>query len=186
MKKWITIVAVVVVLSVSLKTTAFEDGFTDEQVALAKICLHEAGWHHFYNDCVAIHQVLTWRTKYVFKKGMLYTMEQYSTKVFDKDRTDHRGFIPHLTASLEQPHNWPSNLKWDTNYKYKWKRVLKTAKHIALRSPRGCSHTPRHWGNLDDLNSSKRRWHDKISSGEWAITDCGDTKNYFLHKVRKE
>lgn len=182
MKKYAGFLGVAALLTVAV-ASASVDEYTEEEIAFAKICVHEAGWHDNHRDCAAIHQVLRWRTRVLFKQGLLHTMHKYSDHVFNENRTGHRAFIAHLTGTLEKPEKWPSHLNWETKYKHRWKRALASSRRISKRKPRVCKNVPRHWGNRQDLD--ERGWWPKIQRGEWAITDCGDTKNYFLHRVKK-
>lgn len=147
------------------------------QLALARICVSEAGFQTETNDCAAIHQVLKGRKG---RGSLLRIMRLYSSRTFDRERTDKRRWIAFLNPRGMEPKGWPERTAAGTphpewrHYRDLW---MDMQEHVAdvvsgeVSSP--CSKEPDHWGSRYgiDLRRAKR--------AGWKEVDCGETLNAF-------
>lgn len=148
---------------------------TDSAVALARVCWHEADGNR--DDCLAIAEVLRRVGRGDLARGAI----RYSSRVFDRTRTDSRGHVAHLDRSHAEtgaapPPAWPHEARlWWPRARQRWAATLALADDIVAgraRAPDGCR--PHHWGCPDcgDREIAIRR-------GWLLVVSCGQTRNDF-------
>jgi hypothetical protein len=152
------------------------------QLALARICVSEAGFQVKTNDCAAIYRVLKGR-----KNGgpLLRIMRRYSTNAFDRSRTDRRRWVAWLNSPGHKPKGWPQRTKRDTphppwsSFRPLWFDVYEHAGAILrgeVESP--CDKPPDHWGGRFGIDLRRAR------AAGWEEVDCGNTLNAFWRVPR--
>jgi hypothetical protein len=155
--------------------------YSHDAVTLARICVSEAGFAET-DDCHAIYEVLAFRAEHIFNSSFEAAARRYSPSVFNLRPRRGRHWIPFLRGDLRRPQRWQRAIDWEGDYRERWKAVLDRAEAIvsgAVASP--CQDVPQHWGCDSDLRIN--RWWPRIREGSWAITECGNVLNKFLHRV---
>ena len=150
-----------------------------EQLALARICAGEANLQLETNDCGAIYQVLTRRAE---KRGRTFmqTARAYSTKHFDRERTDKRRWVAHLNLGGWKPDGWPQRLPW-AKHAPRWDEILDYAGGLLRGTyPAPCAFAPDDWGNDGDLKRYRKYYPD------FERVDCGYTLNHFVRRYPSE
>lgn len=139
-------------------------------VALARVCVAEAGWDVTSGDCAAIVHLLERRAD---AQGIPVRRmaELYASRHFDPERTDRRRWIVGLTIEARRPAGWPSGVPWRA-FRPAW---LSTIAHVdAVRRGDVADPCPGadHWGGpMDD--------HRAIHAG-WERVECAaETRNRF-------
>ena len=142
------------------------------RLALAKICVSEAGFQVTTNDCALIYQAIKTRSRtHQITLGM---MRSYSPAVFNEQRTDARRWIAYLNASFTEPEHWSETVivPWGAR-REAWKAVYEYAGNLIRTRPANpCDVRIDHWG----AKGFKREEH--LEAG-WTIVQCGTTKNEF-------
>lgn len=140
--------------------------------ALARVCVAEAGWETSTGDCAAIVHLLVRRAE----RRELSTRRMaalYSSRHFDRERTDARRWIVGLDARAERPAGWPARLPWP-RYREDWLAALEHVR-AALRGDVAdpCRGEADHWGAPygGDL--------ERATAAGWVRLDCGETRNAF-------
>lgn len=142
------------------------------RLALAKICVSEAGFQTSTNDCALIFQTLKTRSR--MHQVSLGMMRSYSPDVFNKNRTDARRWVPYLNARFAEPEHWSETVRvpW-TARSEAWHAVYNLASELIRTNPANtCGVRIDHWG----AKHFRRRQH--LAEG-WTIVECGVTKNAF-------
>lgn len=150
---------------------------------LAQACVSELGWDGTAEECAAIHDVWENRARYT---GLTYRQmaRAYSTRVFQRSRTDARRWIAWLHPDGRQPRGWPSAVAWE-GIRPKWVRwlAIATAIHNGQITHK-CDGEPGHWGSryhpIDRARAARA-----IRAGRWARLDCGPTANAFFRVLRR-
>lgn len=142
------------------------------RLALARICISEAGFQTTTNDCALIYQAIKTRSRtHQITLGM---MKSYSPGVFNKHRTDERRWIPYLNANFTEPEHWNETVMvpWGAR-RSAFIAVYNLAAELIRTNPANpCGVRIDHWG----AKRFKRRQH--LAEG-WTIVQCGNTKNTF-------
>lgn len=153
------------------------------QLALARICVSEAGFQVETPDCAAIHRVLVERRG---RGSLLRIMRLYSDSTFDREREDRRRWIAWLHPSGKKPRGWPEETTKGTphpswkGYRSQWLAVYEHAGAILrgeVEPP--CERAPHHWGMRGGIDLENAR------EGGWNEVDCGDTMNAFWRVPRR-
>jgi len=144
------------------------DSYTSEQVALARICVSEAGWE-IGDDCGSILSVLRSRSERM-RIPLMQAMRAYSSRTFDRSRTDSRRWIAELSGN-----GFPRGLA--ARHQSKWRQLLDHAGELLANPASTCD--VHHWGSNhgNDLARALR--------AGWTRVDCGDTKNAFWNMARE-
>lgn len=156
-------------------------------LALARVCASEIGLTGDPEECAAIYAVLASRAE---RNGLSVRAmaHAYSTRVFDRDRTDRRAWIAHLRPDGREPAGWPRTVvvgpegsgpsqvrggpAW-SRYRDRWLALIDAAGAIVrgeIASP--CAGPVDHWGARHgvDLERARRAgWTEvecRLSSGE--------------------
>ncbi len=176
--------ALTAVLAVSLlgplETHAAAPSYSPEAIALARVCVSEAGWT-YSGDCAAIHAVLSFHAARR-EMSFLQFARRYSERVFDRQRQDSRRWIAWLSPTFERPRGWPARvLAWERGAEL-WRERLDHAEGIIRGEVApACDRTPHHWGARYGIDRS--RAERAIEEGRWQVVDCGETRNAF-YRVR--
>lgn len=141
-------------------------------LALTRICISEAGFQTTTNDCRLIYHAL--RNRSSTGEVTLGIMRAYSTKTFNKNRTDRRRWIAHLNHSAARP------IGWEGNISLPWSRrrdgYIEVYNHVYdllhTRPENPCDIPIDHWG----ARGFRRR---RLLSLGWTIVQCGETLNDF-------
>ncbi len=163
-----------------ITTHASSPTFSPEAIALARVCVSEAGWT-YDGDCAAIHAVLSF---HAIRRDMTFLefARRYSERVFNRRRSDSRRWIAWLSPTFERPRGWPGRvLTWERGAEL-WRARLEHAEEIVRGevSP-SCDRTPHHWGARYGVDRSRAQR--AIDEGRWQVVNCGDTRNAF-YRVR--
>ena len=141
-------------------------------LALARICVSEAGFTLRTRDCELIYHVLLARSG--TGKLEMGTMRAYCKKSFNKGRTDRHRWVAHLNQAGGEPRGWAetTTVPWSRR-RSAWLRVLEHTRDLIRRRPENpCGDRLDHWGS----KGFRRRRH--LRNG-WRIVDCGETLNEF-------
>lgn len=161
--------------------------YTEHELALAQICVHEAGWNDAgERDCAAINAAITNRARNTGRTWMAQA-HAYATRVFDRERRDRRAWVAWLRADGGRPtHRYPySEAQWSEGHRPKWMARLALARQILSgRITHQCDGEPEHWGGRH-VRIDQRRAESAIRRGVWRRLDCGDTRNDFFAVNRR-
>lgn len=141
-------------------------------LALARICVSEAGFTLRTRDCELIYHVLLTRSGTGELK--MSTMRAYCKKSFNKGRSDSHRWVAHLNSTGREPQGWSetTTVPWSRR-RAAWMRVLEHTRSLIRRRPENpCGDRLDHWGS----KGFRRRRH--LRNG-WRIVDCGETLNEF-------
>jgi hypothetical protein len=170
--------ALMVALLLGSHRTAFASPYSTDAIALARVCVSEAGWT-YDGDCPAIYEVLKFHAQH---RGISFVQfaRAYSDRVFDRRRSDRRRWIAWLSPTFERPRGWPSRvLTWERGAEL-WRERLDHAEGIIrgdVEQP--CQKTPHHWGARYGVD--RTRAERAIEEGRWEVVNCGHTRNAFYH-----
>lgn len=142
------------------------------QLALARICVSEAGFQTRTNDCTLIYHAL--RTRSSTGDITMGIMRAYSGRTFDRSRTDSHRWIPHLDHNFREPHGWRETvtIPWSTR-RGGFIEVYNHAGNLIRSRPENtCGIRIDHWG----APGFRRELH--LSNG-WQLVECGETLNDF-------
>lgn len=141
-------------------------------MALARVCLSEAGWEPG-DDCAGILAVLRSRQATLGTRSLASMAHTYSGKVFRRDRTDARAWIAWVEDSESVPKHWPMNVSWPA-HREKWAAIVELA-GVLIDQPSECDAD--HWGGRFAADMAR-----PLREG-WIEVDCsrGDepTRNAF-------
>lgn len=140
------------------------------QLALAKICVNEAGLQ-LTDDCAAIAEVL--RARSSVGRVTMGIMRAYSGGVFDPARSDSRAWVSYLNPQGRKPQHWPENASWG-RLRATWLAIYHRAGQI-LRGEitSQCVEPVDHWGGDMDTEAFVAYYPNA------RIIDCGNTENNF-------
>lgn len=146
-------------------------------LALTRVCISESGFQISTNDCTLIYHAL--RNRSSTGEVTLGIMRAYSTKTFNKNRTDSRRWIAHLNHQARQPEGWQENISipWSrrrAGYIEVYNHVYNLL-HTRPESP--CPINVDHWG----ARGFRRR---RLLNLGWQIVNCGETLNDFWNVPR--
>lgn len=136
------------------------------RLALATICVSEAGFQIATNDCLFIYLALKERSR--THRITLGMMKSYSKSSFNKHRTDARRWIPYLNANFTEPEHWNETVMvpWASRRRA-FIEVYNLAAKLIRTNPRNpCGVRIDHWG----ATGFKRR--QRLAEG-WTLVQCG-------------
>lgn len=141
-------------------------------LALTRVCISEAGFQTITNDCTLMYHAL--RNRSSTGEVTLGILRAYSTKTFNKNRTDSRRWIAHLNHAARRPEGWQENISvpWSSRrqgYIEVYNHVYNLL-HTRPESP--CNIPIDHWG----ARGFRRR---RLLNLGWTIVQCGETLNDF-------
>ena len=142
------------------------------QLALARICVSEAGFQLRTRDCELIYHVL--RTRSRSGELTIGIMRAYASKSFNRQRTDSHRWVAHLTHTFSEPRGWneTTSLPWSRR-RTLFRAVYEFAGALIRERPENpCPIRLDHWG----APHFRRRQH--LQNG-WRIVECGETLNTF-------
>ena len=148
------------------------------QLALARICVSEAGFQLRTRDCEFIYHVL--RTRGRTGELELGTMRAYCKKSFNRLRTDDRRWVAHLTHTFTEPRGWreTTTLHWDRRRR-SFQEVYEFAGRIIIERPDNpCELRLDHWG-------ARGFRHRLLLRRGWRTVECGPTLNTFWSIPRR-
>ena len=142
------------------------------QLALARICVSEAGFQIRTRDCELIYHVLRSRSR----SGELTIgiMRAYASKSFDRLRTDSHRWVAYLNHTFSEPRGWDetTSIPWSRR-RDAFRDVYERAGQLIRERPvNPCPDRLDHWG----APHFRRRQH--LQNG-WKIVECGETLNTF-------
>lgn len=154
-------------------------------LALARICASEVGLRGSYEECAAIVAVLRDRAA---RNGwtLLGAARRYSTNVFNRERTDDRAWVAHLTPDGRQPAGWPTSvvvhrggrevvrrhLPWSA-YRDSWLRLYAAVRQILRGEIQpDCAQPPHHWGCRTCGDSERALSHGWGEVACWVAAPC--------------
>lgn len=145
------------------------------QLALARVCVSEAGFQTRSNDCTLIYHVLRGRSR--TGELTMGIMRAYAGNIFDESRRDSRRWILHLNHAFEEPHEWSETvtIPWSAR-RAGFIEVYQHAGTLVRTRPQEtpCGARVSHWG----ARGFRRELH--LSQG-WRLVRCGNTHNDFWY-----
>ena len=145
------------------------------QLALARVCVSEAGFQTHSNDCTLIYHVLRGRSR--TGELTMGIMRAYAGNIFDEGRRDSRRWILHLNHAFEEPREWSETvtIPWGAR-RAGFIEVYQHAGMLVRTRPREtpCGARVSHWG----ARGFRRELH--LSQG-WRLVRCGNTHNDFWY-----
>jgi hypothetical protein len=147
-------------------------GMRNLQLALARICVSEAGFQTRTDDCVMIYHAL--RNRSSTGQLTIGIMRAYAPLSFNTERTDNHRWVAHLNERFTEPQGWSEVVPFSWGAKRNdWIRVYNLAGEIIRRNPvPPCELRVDHWG----APGFRRQMH--LRNG-WTLLECGDTLNDF-------
>lgn len=148
-------------------------------VALARVCVAEAGWDvDDTGECAAIYDVILRRAK-VRDVSTVRALLDYSDAHFDEARPSRRPWVVGLTVRATEPRGWPRRLDWD-RYRPRWLIVMQHAqKVIAGEVASPCVGRVDHWGGAMDDERARRAGLERV--------ECGPAvRNHFWRIPRRD
>ncbi len=194
MRTWTLCALITTVMLMPSHTRASED----EQLWLARICVHEAGWDS-PEDCAALYQALRSLRDEMHERNPSYdhtivdAIRYYSPRFYAG--TSARPWARWATVGprTTTPQGWPltvTNLDGTSRphppwhaYRERWARAYGHAGAVLQASFTGsCAASPRHWGMRTGIDAVRARR--AIARGDWYVIDCGSTRNayYGVHR----
>lgn len=164
------------------------------ELALARICVSEAGWECFESgDGYAIHEVLLRGSERHDISYVSYARAYSGRAVGSKPYIGQRVWIPFLVESGDEPHNWRVPLlrrqggvtrvinppPW-SQYRARWLAVLEYARRVVRMSLSDisewghCAEEVHDWGGSMDRDRARRLGLIEVS--------CGGTQNFFYRR----
>jgi hypothetical protein len=138
-------------------------------VALARLCVNEAGTRAFAgDDCAAIYATIDFRSRRLYRSTFLAGLHRYSHRVTIDRGGRGRAWIAQLTSDGARPLDFPRSLRWRTRHREWWLRTLDHARAI-LRGEVRASCAPHGWAR-SDVRPADPSAHP---------IDCGSTVNVF-------
>lgn len=132
-------------------------------VDLARVCVSESGFRDT-SDCAAIGHLLVRRAERL-NITFAEMIRRYSTRAFDRRRTDRRRWIPFLNRQMSQPRGWPASLSWE-RYRDAWEERIRLAQSVLSgRTPDPCPGSD-HWGGAMDDHRVPDTWRRAQCEGE--------------------
>lgn len=145
------------------------------QLALARICVSEAGFQTRSNDCTLIYHVLRGRS--TTGELTMGIMRAYAGMTFNENRTDSRRWILHLNHAFDEPREWSETVTvpWSAR-RDGFIDVYHHAGMLVRTRPREtpCGVRVSHWG----ARGFRRDLH--LRQG-WRLVRCGNTHNDFWY-----
>ena len=142
---------------------AQSSGPEQDSVDLARVCVSESGFRDTA-DCAAIGHLLVRRADRL-NITFAQMIRRYSTRAFDRRRTDRRRWIPFLSASMSEPRGWPASLSWE-RYSEAWEQRIELAESVLSgRTPDPCPGSD-HWGGAMDDHRVPDSWRRAQCEGE--------------------
>lgn len=155
----------------------------DRQTALGRLCASEIGLTGSHEECAAIHSVIARRAEWHSMRWI--TMARaYSSRVFDRSRTDHRAWVAHLRADGTAPEGWPAVASWRAA-RPRWLALHEAAGAIVRGEiESGCEGPIAHWGmsrpgSIDMVRAERAGWlraacPEGFRNAFWIVPRRGD------------
>lgn len=141
-------------------------------LALARICISEAGFQTRTNDCTMIYHAL--RTRSRTGEVTLGIMRAYAPLSFNLNRTDNHRWVAHLRPDLREPRGWreTTTIPWSSR-REGFRQVYEHVGTLLRNRPENpCGVRIDHWG------ARYFRRNTLIRRG-WTPIECGETLNQF-------
>lgn len=144
----------------------------DIQLALARICVSEAGFQVRTNDCTMIYHAL--RTRSNTGEITMGIMRAYAPLSFNLNRTDNHRWVAHLRRDFREPEGWSEtvSIPWSTRREGFQQVYEHVGMLLRTRPENPCGIRIDHWG----ARYFRRNRH--IRNG-WTPIQCGETLNQF-------
>lgn len=171
-----------VVLATALPSPARAEERLTPALALARICVSEAGWECFdTGDGLGIHEVLLRGAE---RHGIRYVSyaRAYSSRATGRVESRHRPWVGHLRTDAREPDRWPPfpHAPW-RSFRARWRRVLAEAERVVatydlenLGEWGVCLDTAEDWGGPCDDDRAERLG--------LILVECGETENRFYKR----
>lgn len=160
----LSIAAILGVFALTLRTAGAQEQVRRLDVALARVCVAEAGWNVAQTgECAAIYDVIETRAKArdVSPGRALF---DYSRNHFDASRSA-RPWVAGLDERAEQPAHWPTRIDW-TRYRPRWLLTLEhAAKVLRGEVPSPCIGRVGVWGGEMDDWRAERAGLERVECG---------------------
>ena len=140
--------------------TAHAQPISDQALDLARICASEAGLRaEPAADCAAISHLLIRRAA-LLDRPLPLLARQYSTRVFNRRRSDRRRWLAWLDTSGSAPRYWPAALDW-ARFAPRWLVLQRIAQGVLdgrVADPCAPDRVD-HWGGaMDDHRAHRAGW----------------------------
>lgn len=189
---WIILATLTFIVFVLETWVRAQEPLTPE-LALARICVSEAGWEAT-DDCAAIHHVLLRGAEHRGggRRAYVSFASSYSHRLLTGDGQIQRPWLRQLDTSGSEPGLWGFRRMRDGSlsrvdcppwraYRERWMAVLERARTLVRErrlddadewSP--CDEEPHHWGcPLPCVD------HERATRAGWRQISCGNTVNEF-------
>lgn len=142
------------------------------QLALARICVSEAGFQVRTRDCELIYHALRSRSR----SGdiTIGIMRAYAPKSFNRQRNDNHRWVSHLSHTFSEPKFWreTTTIPWSRRVDGFREVYEFVGQLIQSRPSSPCASRVDHWG----ARHFRRR---TLLQRGWRIVNCGETLNTF-------
>lgn len=179
--------ALYVPVSLPMPTPAHADAEVTDQLALARIGASECGLARCTEgELAAIVEVLRNRCP---NCRLITIARQYSSRVFNPQRTDARAWIADLQPDGREPRGWPTEVRqgggsrphapWSA-YRGRWLALYAMAGRVLREQPpSACVGRVDHWGCPPDPRGVCRD-HERALRAGWELVECAEgTRNQF-------
>lgn len=142
------------------------------QLALARICVSEAGFQIRTNDCTMIYHAL--RTRSSTGEITMGIMRAYAPLSFNPNRTDSHRWVAHLRSDFREPEGWSEtvSIPWSAK-REAFISVYNHAGFLLRTTPENpCGVRIDHWG-------ARGFRRELLLDNGWQIVECGETLNDF-------
>lgn len=188
------ILAALVSLSTCASPASAQRQRISPELALARICVSEAGWDCFETgDGYAIHEVILRGSTRHDISYTSYARAYSGRAVGSKPYIGQRTWIPFLVENGDEPRNWRTPLyrtqggavrvlgppPW-SQYRARWLAVLEHARRVVRLSLSDiqdwgrCGQEVHDWGGSMDRDRARRLGLIEV--------ECGETQNYFYRR----
>lgn len=162
-----------------------QEGVSD-QLALARVGASECGLGACTEgELAAIAEVLRSRCP---ECRLTTIARQYSSSVFDQQRTDARAWVAHLDPRGSEPRGWPTVVRrasgerahapWRA-YRARWLRLYEMAGRVVRgEAQSACAGEVHHWGCPSDPRGACAD-HERAVRAGWELVECAGTRNEF-------
>lgn len=147
--------------------------WTQDEVLLARLVVHEAGFRRDVGDVLGIAHVTRAKAALNRKSIADYVVETHPRATFGRTQ---RTWVAGLDASFLRPVEWPEDrVPWATRGRHDWLRRLREVREaLAIPENRCPAYT---WGARRGIEARLERM---LAAG-WTVRDCGPTLNVFLN-----
>ena len=153
--------------------TVPEAPWTPDEVLLARLVVHEAGFRRGVGDVVGIAHVTRAKARLNRMSIADYVATAHPRATFGRTN---RAWVAGLDASFLRPVDWPEErVSWEARGRHDWLRRLREVREALAVEENLCpAYT---WGARRGIEERLAR----MQAAGWTVRDCGPTLNVFLN-----